>query len=1032
MAENIPIKWLQDESGNRFFPITHLHAVRDENDRDLVQILSNLGSVQPDWDQNNSSAQDYVKNRTHWAEDTVTHTGNVLTLKNSNGSTTANGVTRFWFSGSENTFTDVYGSWTEYTTQKYNFIINSITYSAEIDMGESGPYSYNVQDSSNKIAGIYNGTVSSSELTPSMYRIEGGYYYDGSDNGVWQIDLYLPATEFQSITSFTVNTISENVHKLDDKYINTPNWDASYNDPGYIAQRTHYRYLDETWKSIPTTGVNTSVSTANGVIRINYYGTAISFFGDDQKPDGSYKSFKIEVNGNGYGPFEPTQNYWYDFTSGDSTIQSIYSGSQGTLESGMYYISRYYENEDMMFGLTCYFLVSDIGSTLTSFYVIWPDWNYQTLNPKYLPDVNSMIPTLTSPVRIWDLEPGIYLLPDNCTVYYSGGSGTQTITINSSLLSIWSTGGTGVNFYKKWDCWPSPGAGSGLPAYHWVGYTNYSSGQYKLNSYNTRTSSNSSNYDYGITQQTGMTNLNSAAYSLLANGVTRGSISPSCTGAPLSITLSGDTFCVLEVHNSLSVSGIQDSNSDAIRQDLYLPTLNKHFYRIVKYYNSTVTPNTSIAGADANGWIEINEISPDYKEWVESDDASSIFSGTYTVPLLDNSIYYTTITDNVIDIDPNKKYTINLRLNNTDYKYTNLTPETVDTSDGYTASRLVIYSGATQIFQIYANKISDSNPYTVIQFSQSAYGLSGASVSCTISVPEYILDENLYTYANITGVTVDTSLSGYVSFSNSNRSSGIETGTIYKVTIDNQSNTSEAKIIEIQGMPFLTLGNASILNSMAGTSFPDTGEPYFLMDSSPSGGAGFSLTLPDTVNYSSASNATVVSIYPYGMWKYHKIDNSYLDLGTMKIKVNGTLAGSFKIPGVSKWMNISTVESMDYTAYNYTAPAYSGGSISVTFPYQQRCICYYGTTADTTFNLSINNSSDNYIYVWNAGSSAIDVSLGSAFYRATPTSSGGMTSIRTTGDWPAEIPSGKYIIIRVVCTSATAAFVTKSDILSAS
>jgi hypothetical protein len=131
-------------------------------------------------------------------------------------------------------------------------------------------------------------------------------------------------------------------------------------------------------------------------------------------------------------------------------------------------------------------------------------------------------------------------------------------------------------------------------------------------------------------------------------------------------------------------------------------------------------------------------------------------------------------------------------------------------------------------------------------------------------------------------------------------------------------------------------------------------------------------------------------------------------------------------------MNISTVESMDYTAYNYTAPAYSGGSISVTFPYQQRCICYYGTTADTTFNLSINNSSDNYIYVWNAGSSAIDVSLGSAFYRATPTSSGGMTSIRTTGDWPAEIPSGKYIIIRVVCTSATAAFVTKSDILSVS
>lgn len=51
-------------------------------------------------------------------------------------------------------------------------------------------------------------------------------------------------------------------------------------------------------------------------------------------------------------------------------------------------------------------------------------------------------------------------------------------------------------------------------------------------------------------------------------------------------------------------------DANIIRQDLYLPTLNKHYYRIVKCYNSTVTPNTSITNADAYGWVEVFETFP--------------------------------------------------------------------------------------------------------------------------------------------------------------------------------------------------------------------------------------------------------------------------------------------------------------------------------------------------------------------------------------------------------------------------------------
>ena len=55
---------------------------------------------------------------------------------------------------------------------------------------------------------------------------------------------------------------------------------------------------------------------------------------------------------------------------------------------------------------------------------------------------------LTSPVRIWDLEEGVYKLPPSCVIYYYGASNTSnTFTISSSgylFVTRYST------TYKNW------------------------------------------------------------------------------------------------------------------------------------------------------------------------------------------------------------------------------------------------------------------------------------------------------------------------------------------------------------------------------------------------------------------------------------------------------------------------------------------------------------------------------------------------------------------------------------------------------
>lgn len=56
------------------------------------------------------------------------------------------------------------------------------------------------------------------------------------------------------------------------------------------------------------------------------------------------------------------------------------------------------------------------------------------------------VPILTSPIRIWDLEPGVYLIPANSVVYYNGFSSTVQVTIKGGLLCIQQL----LSGYKPW------------------------------------------------------------------------------------------------------------------------------------------------------------------------------------------------------------------------------------------------------------------------------------------------------------------------------------------------------------------------------------------------------------------------------------------------------------------------------------------------------------------------------------------------------------------------------------------------------
>lgn len=159
--------------------------------------------------------------------------------------------------------------------------------------------------------------------------------------------------------------------------------------------------------------------------------------------------------------------------------------------------------------------------------------------------------------------------------------------------------------------------------------------------------------------------------------------------------------------------------------------------------------------------------------------------------------------------------------------------------------------------------------------------------------------------------------------------------------------------------------------------------------------------------------------------KHTHSNKSYLD----KIpSSNGTNGQVLTSDGTSwSWQTPSSGGGL--TNYDYTHTVSSGvsGTVAVTFPANKRCSVMYGATADIALAITCNNGADNYIWVKNNGSAAIDITISSVTYNNTSLAA---IKIFLPSDG-ITVPKGCVCEIGVLC-NADGAFITARGDLKAS
>ena len=114
--------------------------------------------------------------------------------------------------------------------------------------------------------------------------------------------------------------------------------------------------------------------------------------------------------------------------------------------------------------------------------------------------------------------------------------------------------------------------------------------------------------------------------------------------------------------------------------------------------------------------------------------------------------------------------------------------------------------------------------------------------------------------------------------------------------------------------------------------------------------------------------------------KHTHSNKEYLD----KIPSSNGTNGQVLTSNGTSW-SWQTPSGGGLTNYDYTHTVSSGvsGTVAVTFPANQRCSVMYGATADIALAITCNNGADNYIWVKNNGSAAIDITISSVTYNNT-------------------------------------------------
>ena len=211
----------------------------------------------------------------------------------------------------------------------------------------------------------------------------------------------------------------------------------------------------------------------------------------------------------------------------------------------------------------------------------------------------SWTPTqLSTGFRIWNLSTGIYQMPSSGTFYYSGTSGSSTLACTGGMLYIYEE-----DSVKQWYIMTDYSSGSNSYGAEVLisGYTTSTGGTHSFHYFQ---STNEGDKYLGFTYYNSIiSDLNSYNVRLYQPGICASTLSSSAIGKPANLTLNENTRFVMFTSKDYN-NGVHSTPTQYLRQDLYLPSLGKHYYRYCSLVNSTPTVLTTTPNCDINGWVE--------------------------------------------------------------------------------------------------------------------------------------------------------------------------------------------------------------------------------------------------------------------------------------------------------------------------------------------------------------------------------------------------------------------------------------------
>jgi len=479
--------------------------------------------------------------------------------------------------------------------------------------------------------------------------------------------------------------------------------------------------------------------------------------------------------------------------------------------------------------------------------------------------------------------------------------------------------------------------------------------------------------------------------------------------------------------------------------------------KLIDGYDSTGNGSIIVKNGDSLEYLDVQDAQSDwevndvtslshianrthYKEHEVGDEASIILDDSFTLTEGEdeNSSYsYDQIGTTRLDrLNLESKYTITYTIDNVEYIHRMCVPyHSYEETDYMINEQIALTDNPNYESELtYKFKISDIkvvyNGSTTIDSIINVYppisGSWGSSIECDLSIRECVLDKNLYDWKSAGATPADglvwnddQTIDDYVFIQivYYDTPPSIIEGNKYIVEFDGESYIKEGVLDMSIGYMVTYIGNAGLMNAIAGTQlFPDTGEDFLIMIMP---GGGMYVVLPNTIDYETTSeDSTVLSIYPYESYIYNKLDTNYLNTGTLNININGTQQASVTVLGNSKTVDIQTITGI--THESVTLDSYN----SIYFDRNKKSSRLISVSADTALRLYVRNDFDNILWIYNNGISDIDIT----FQQIKNKSGTIITNVYMPEDG-ITIPKDKWAEIGIIVNSTGAFITSRSDLV---